>query len=428
MSSTGRGGPQAVIVGGGVIGLCSAYFLRRAGLDVTLLDKGRTGQAASKGNAGWITRALSAPVPAPGVFSYGLRSMLLPDSPLYIKPSAAITMMPWLLRFATYCRTGPYQRGLEAMARLTERALPAYERLRTAGVDVRFDGDGLLFCFMDLTHIPRTLKEIEPMTQHGESRPAVMGGAEIRELEPALSERVVGGFMVPQERFVHPATLTSLLDETIRGMGVNVREGAEVLGFERNGSAVTGVRLAGEVLAADQVLLAAGAWTGELCALLGKRLPIQAGKGYSFAVQLEIMPRHALYMHEARVGASPFGGGLRLAGTMEFSGINVNLDRRRIQAIARSCEPYFAERIPAARAEEWVGMRPLAPDGLPVIGRLEAFANVFVASGHSMLGITLGPATGEVVAGQMLTGQTPSGFEAFSPARFGRVSTRSAGL
>src|SRR5262245_53122775 len=178
---------HVVVVGGGIIGLCSAYFLRRAGLEVTLLEKGRTGHAASKGNAGWVTPVLSAPVPAPGVVSFGLRSLRHPDSPLYIKPSAVPRLTPWLLKFATYCRQGPYLRGSEAMARLSERALPAYERMRQEGIDVQLRGDGLLFCFTDAAQIQPTLRELEPMTRHGYSRPEPLSGGQLRELEPALS-------------------------------------------------------------------------------------------------------------------------------------------------------------------------------------------------------------------------------------------------
>jgi len=420
MTSEATGKTRVVVVGGGVIGLCSAYFLRRVGLEVTLLEGGRTGQAASKGNAGWITPVLSAPVPAPGVISHGLWSLRDPDSPLYLKPSALPRLAPWLLKFATHSRRGPFQRGLDAMARFGMRALPAYERLREDGVDVRLHGDGLLFCFAEAAHIQPALRDLDQMTRYGYSTPELLTGTQLRDLEPALSDRVAGGFMVPQERYVHPGTLTSLLDETVRSLGVEVREEAAVSGFERDGLGVTGAVVNGSVVTADLFVLAAGAWTGRLCELLGAGLPIQAGKGYSFAVPMRTLPRQPLYLHEARVGASPFGDHLRLAGTMELSGINTVLDRRRIEAIARSSQLYFREPLAEPRVEEWVGMRPLAPDGLPVIGRLRAAPNVFVATGHSMLGMTLGPATGELVAGMMITGQTPAGFEPFSPARFRR--------
>jgi D-amino-acid dehydrogenase len=411
---------HVVIVGGGVIGLCSAYFLRTTGHEVTLVEKGRTGQGASLGNAGWVTPVLSAPVPAPGIVSYALRSLLNPDSPVHVKPSAAPRMARWLIDFAANCREEPYRHGMEAMARLSERALPAYERMRREGVGLRLMGEGLLFCFTDSEHIQRTLRELEPMTRHGYALPEPLNGGQIRELEPALSERVAGGFIVPQERYVHPATLTSQLDETVRGLGVAVREGARVSAFERAGARVTGVVVDGEVIAADQVLLAAGAWSGGLARQPGVALPIQAGKGYSFSVPMAAMPARPLYLHESRVGASPFGDRLRLAGTMELSGINTHLDRRRIDAIARSCQPYFGEPLGTNRSDEWAGMRPLAPDGLPVIGRLPALTNAFVVTGHSMLGITLGPATGELAADLITTGRLPAGCEAFSPERFGR--------
>src|SRR5262249_25178287 len=240
MTSEATGKTRVVVVGGGVIGLCSAYFLRRVGLEVTLLEGGRTGQAASKGNAGWITPVLSAPAPAPGVISQGLWPLRAPDSPLSLKPSALPRLAPWLLKFATHSRRGPFQRGLDAMARFGMRALPAYERLREDGVDVRLHGDGLLFCFAEAAHIQPALRDLDQMTRYGYSTPELLTGTQLRDLEPALSDRVAGGFMVPQERYVHPGTLTSLLDETVRSLGVEVREEAAVSGFERDGLGVTG--------------------------------------------------------------------------------------------------------------------------------------------------------------------------------------------
>jgi D-amino-acid dehydrogenase len=281
-------------------------------------------------------------------------------------------------------------------------------------------GEGLLFCFTSAEHIRRTLRELEPSARHGYTPPIPLNGDQLRELEPALSERVAGGFLVPQERYLHPGTLTGLLDETVRGLGVTVREDAPVSAFERTGDRVTGVVVDGGTVAADEVLIAAGAWTGALARQLDAPLPIQAGKGYSFSVRMAQMPARPLYLHESRVGASPFGDRLRLAGTMELSGVNTRFDRRRVEAIARSCQPYFREPLDTNRTDEWVGMRPLAPDGLPVIGRLRPLTNAFVATGHGMLGVTLGPATGELMADLMTAGTVPAGLEAFSPARFGR--------
>ncbi|MEA2662563.1 MAG: D-amino-acid dehydrogenase [Chloroflexota bacterium] len=409
---------RVVVVGGGVVGLSCAYLLRRAGLDVTVVEMARTGQGTSKGNAGLITPVRAVPVPGPGVMSEGLRSLSRSGSPLYFKPSAMLALGPWLSQFARFCNRPAQQRGVAAMSRLASGVVPAYERLRQSGVGIDLHGLGLLYCFLDDRRIPGALEHLHSVATGDYRRPEVIEGDAMRTLEPALSPAVTAGFVLQEDRFVDPEQVTAALHRAATACGVDVREHETVQGFDVTDAAVRGVRTSDSVLPADHVVLAAGAWTGALTRSLGVRLPMQAAKGYSLAFRPVAMPTHSLFLHDARIAVTPLHDRLRLAGTLEFSGLNRYLDPRRVEAVARSSAPFFAGGL-SGRTDEWVGMRPILPDGMPAIGPLRRYPNVVVAAGHSNLGMTLGPATAELVTQHITTGRTPAGFEAFSPARFG---------
>jgi D-amino-acid dehydrogenase len=245
----------------------------------------------------------------------------------------------------------------------------------------------------------------------------VLDGAELRRREPALADDVVGGLFVGAERYVRPEELTAKLAAAVRDLGGVVREGAEVTGLEPRRDAW---RLRGEdeEVEADRVVVAAGAWSGRLLAPLGLRLPLEAAKGYSVTAAGEAPPpRHALYLAEAKVGASPFGNVVRLAGIFDLTGIDSTLRRRRIGAIVRSSVPYFRAWRPERIELQWAGLRPYPADGLPIVGAVPGQPGLVAATGHGRLGITLAPATGEAVRAIVLDGHTPAEARPFGVER-----------
>src|SRR5690606_12347931 len=200
-----------------------------------------------------------------------------------------------------------------------------------------------------------------------------------------------------------------------------MRSGVEVTGFRRRGRQVTAVETRIGTFEADQVLIATGAWLGKTAKLAGVRIPMTAGKGYNATVtNPELKLQHPLYLVDVRVAVSPFENALRISGTMELSGINTNLDPRRVDAIRRGANRYISGWDKGTSQTTWVGMRPMVPDGLPVIGRAPGYENLFIAGGHAMVGISLGPSTGAVVADLMTTGQCETDLSPFDPARFER--------
>jgi D-amino-acid dehydrogenase len=254
-----------------------------------------------------------------------------------------------------------------------------------------------------------------------------MNGDDLRELEPSLSETVVGGYWLPRERSLRPDTLVRGLVDYLLERGVEVLRNTLVSGIETTGKLATAVFADGKRIPAGTVVVAAGAWTPRLLKPLRVNVPIEAGKGYSIdlapAPALPQPVSRPLYLHETRVAITPLDGMIRLAGTMEFSGLNHDLRPARVDAIARSAGWAIAgwpdqTPISGTGVRIWTGPRPMTPDGLPVIGWLPGYTNLAVASGHAMLGVTLAPATGEAVAELITTGRTPEVIAPFAPARF----------
>ena len=245
-----------------------------------------------------------------------------------------------------------------------------------------------------------------------------MSGDDIRRLEPGVSSAVTTGFLVKEEAHVRPETLAAGYLAKLRELGVEVKSGVRVVRAARTGSRVTGIETDSGSLSGDEVLVAAGAWSGQVTELFGVPLPVQAGKGYSITVNGG-GPKlnRPVYLGEARIGCSPFNGSVRFAGTMELSGINTELDRRRVRGIRKGIGDYLAEPLGEAEGTEWVGMRPLTPDGLPMLGKVPGFDNLFLATGHAMLGVTLAPVTGEVMA-DLMTGEGSPIAKPFDPGRF----------
>lgn len=417
-----------VVVGGGVVGLCVAFALQQRGLPVTVFDAGPREEAASHVNAGWIVPSLAEPVPAPGLLATSLRWMLKSDSPLYIQPRLLKdpAFLRWTIAFWRHCNAHDYRAGTEANAAFCAQALARYDTLREAGVQYEEHRDGLIFAYRSLETLEHDYAALELIRRFGFEIPPILRGDALRELEPSLSETVTGGYWLPQERSVRPDSLVRGLIDYLQNHGVPIHQDAAVSGIETDGKRATAIIAGGRRFPAESVVVAAGAWTPRLLQPLRINVPIAAGKGYSidFTPQPLAQPVHRpLYLHETRVAITPLNGMIRLAGTMEFSGLNHELRPERVAAVARSAG-WAIRGWPAKTAlsgpgvRVWSGARPMTPDGLPVIGWLPGYRNLAVASGHAMAGVTLGPATGEAIADLLTTGRAPEVIAPFNPARF----------
>ena len=412
---------KVAIIGGGMIGLSIGYQLSKQGAAVQVIDAGDPGMACSFGNLGWICPSLSDPVPAPGVVRTSLRWLLHADGPLYIRPGAVPHLLPWLVQFWRHCSPREYAHGQAALMALSRSSLGLFDALALDGVDCELHRQGLLLAFADRQEMQSRWEELKSVADFGYPAAQALTQAEILDLEPALSTRVLGGVMLPGEYHVRADTLSRALAQRIIDRGGTISARTAVVDVESRGGSVRSVTTPSGRIQADHYVLAAGAWSAALARKVGYHLPVTAGKGYSVTIKA---PRtrfqHPLYFGETRAGLSPYADSVRIGGTMELSGINARLDPTRIAAVRRAVRRYLADDLEGESETEWVGLRPMTADGLPVLGRVPQHDNFFVATGHAMEGISLSQVTGALMAGLITGGSTDLDLAPFSPARFFR--------
>jgi D-amino-acid dehydrogenase len=412
---------KTVVIGAGVIGLACAYELLKRGRDVMVVDAGAAGQACSAGNAGWVVPSMSAPIPAPGLVATSLRWMLKRDSPLYIRPRLDPAFSTWLWQFWRNCRPEPYEAGLEAVMALNRETLSLFDSWHDEGLVFEMNRTGLLFVGLHDAAVDHALAEIDLLVPYGYAKVERLDTSALRDLEPGLSSCVAGGFLLPDERSVRPEQLTAALAAAILRLGGSIVSQTAVTGARIDAGVVRELSTSAGALECDAALIAAGAWSGDVAKLFGVSIPIEAGKGYSITVQTtQPAITRPIDLFETKVACTPFDGALRLAGTMELSGQNLRLEPSRVAAIRRAGDTYFNDWRGEGQEQVWVGMRPLTPDGLPVIGSLPGVANAFVATGHAMLGVTLAPATARAITGVMHSDTVGMTMSPFRAERFDR--------
>jgi len=416
-----------IVVGGGAVGLCVAESLASRGAEVTVLERGRCGLGASAGNAGWITPSLSIPVPGPGVIGTSLKWLVKPSGPLWIRPTLAPSMLAWLTRFVASCRRGSYRRGLCALQGAAALAGPAFDRLAERGVRFELHDEGLLYPAFDgdeLEHLVKVAGELRDAGAPGSLRRLAAG--ELRELEPAIGDHVVGGLLAESERRVRPELLTAGLRDALSRLGAHVLEHSEVTAVRQEPGAwavrTQGDAVRGDAVRGDAVVLANGVAARRLLGQLGVTLPIVAAKGYSRTCARDPTgPQRPVYLEGPKVAISVFDGAVRMSGTLELGARGLGLSRRRLEATkvaAQRAMPGW--QIPPG-GQDWAGMRSLAPDGLPYIGAVPGLDGLHLATAHATLGITLAPATGELLAGLLLDRRPHPLLAAFGPGRAMRV-------
>lgn len=420
---------RVAVIGGGVIGLCVAHFLERGGADVVLLERDLVGGGCSKGNGGWVCPSISRPLPAPGLTLTSLRWMLRADSPLYIKPSAMPRLMGWLWAFRGHCNAESYAAGVAALAVLNAATDRLYRGLAEDGMEFERASTGTILAYDDESELRQTAALLARLGEERVGPVEVLDREALGEAEPDLGGGLIG-LRMRGDTHVRPESLCAELAASLEARGVEIRTGERVVGFTPEvgrvrlaltSTAGSGAAASGEPaeLGADLFVLAAGAETAALAATLRRKLPVQAGKGYSITVRnARVRLSQPLHVTPARIGFTPFRGAVRTIGTMEFSGINRRLDPRRIAILERAARRYLPGALDGSERVDWVGMRPVTPDGLPAIGRLPGFPNVYVATGHQMLGVTLAPSTGYGLAQLVLEGRSEIDLAPFDPARF----------
>jgi D-amino-acid dehydrogenase len=410
---------RVIVIGGGAVGLCAAEALSSRGAEVTVIERGRCGDGASAGNAGWVTPSLSIPVPGPGVIAQSLRWLVNPSGPLWIRPTVSRPMLRWIARFIASCPRPVYTRGLRALQAAASLAGGAFEGLTSRGVEFELHREPLLypaFSAGELGHLRSVVSELRAAgSRQGLDE---LTGSEMRGLEPALGPGVVGGVLARDEQRVRPEALVAGLQRALAASGVEVLEGRPVTALTRDCRhwlVVTGA----DVRRADAVVIAAGVESAALLAPLGVHVPIAAAKGYSRTYARDPSgPKRAVYLEGPKVAVSAFDEGVRVSGTLELGARSLALSARRLAAITAAAQKAMPDWRMPSRPDDWAGMRSLSPDGLPFIGPVPGLEGVNLATAHATLGITLAPATGEMLARQLLDGAPSGAAAAFDPGRF----------
>lgn len=397
---------EVMIIGGGVIGVCTAYELAKKGVPVTLIEQGEIASGSSYGNGGLIVPSHSIPLAAPGVPLQALKWMFNPESPFYIKPHFNLDFLEWMLLFAFASRRAPMMRAIPVLGDLLRASRALYDEFASQrDFEFGYEQKGTLMAFLTQRAMDSGTEEAHLVGKFGVET-KILNSSELRDLEPALSPQVVGGIHYSQDAHLDPAQFVTRLAEKAKELGARIMTKTEVIRFETGASRITGIQTTRGNFTADQVVLCAGVWSPSIVSELKINLPVQAAKGYSITLERpEIAPQYPLMFGEVRVVVTPLQDRLRLAGTLELAGMDFSINPRRVSALQRNSAKYLQGLEQAKVLEIWRGLRPCTPDGLPVISRAKPFDNLIVATGHAMLGMSLAPITGRL-ASQLVLGET----------------------
>lgn len=405
----------AVVVGAGMVGLSTAWHLQERGVEVTVVDRSDVAAGASWGNAGWLTPGMAMPLADPGLWTYALKSLTDPTAPLHIPVRPDPKLWAFLLRFMLHATTRTWARTMAALTPIDRMALDAFDELTSSGVAAETRSGPFVIGFESEQESASFRHEIEQVEKAGQSVP-LHRLENPQETEPHLAQAVSTVFTMEGQRFLDPGSFVEALADAVRARGGRIVTGGEVRTLQHGPEGIAVNTFTHEPLRADVVVLATGAWLPGLARPLGVRTPVQAGRGYSFSVATEQPARYPIYFPARRVACTPYRSRLRIAGTMEFRGPDEPLQTGRIDAVLAAVRPLFTGVDLEQLEDLWVGPRPVTPDGLPLVGATRA-PGVYVAGGHGMWGIVLGPATGKLLAEQIVTGRVPEPIRAFDPLR-----------
>jgi D-amino-acid dehydrogenase len=410
---------EVIIVGGGIIGLATAYYLNLEGHDVSVIDQDKIKSGASHINSGYLTPSHIIPLAAPGMISKGFRWMFNNSSPFYIKPRFDLDLVNWGMKFIKYCTSEHVQKSMKSILDINLLSKKLFLEMQQSNTfDFHLESKGLLMAYKTSVAEREEAKAASWAKDLG-IIVKQLSKEEILKIQPKVPMEVAGAFMYESDAHTTPELFMNNLKNHLMSRGVKFFLDTAVSSFQKKEKKIETLNTNKGIFKADEFVIATGAWTEGILKELGIKLSIQAGKGYSFDVQHITGLSIPAILSEAKVAVTPMSGYTRFGGTMEISGINSKINSRRVLSIVNAAKEYYPgieiQKTSVDKARS--GLRPLSADGLPFIGRHSSFKNLVLASGHAMMGWSLGPATGKLLT-ELISGYDPSlDLKPYSPER-----------
>lgn len=410
---------EILILGGGVIGIACAYYLLKAGRQVRIIEQNEIGSGSSHGNCGWACFSDIKPLCEPGLILDTLKQMIQGTSRLSIKPRLDPGLLYWLYQFSTHCNDKYIQQVMPNRFAILDESKQLFNALlKDENVDCDWSSEGILLLCKDEQHMSEYQASSTTLKEWG--MPIVpLVGADLIRKEPAIREDVYGGWFQGGDGFLRPDKLVAAWKDVILKQGAIIEENCTVESINTHGGMVTDVQTSRGLFSADKFVVAMGAWSPKFAKQLSLKIPVQPGKGYSITTSVpSSSPKIACYFSEKSVIATPWRSGFRVGGLMSFSGYDNEPEKKKFQKLKDASKEYLKEPFGEHLEEEWTGLRPMSCDDMPIIGWSPVHQNVMLATGHSMLGIAMSPATGKLVT-DLITGEEPTlNPEAFTVRRF----------
>ncbi len=411
---------SVLIIGGGIVGLSTAYFLQKEGHQVTVIDKSDITSGASFVNAGYITPSHIIPLAAPGMITMGLKMMFNSASPFYMKPRWDTDFFRWSWYFHKSSTHEKVAKAIPVIKDINILSRELFEGIKASGDlgDFQLERKGLLMLYKTNASYEHEMEVAQKASFLG-LEVTELNQSQLKVIEPNIQVDAKGAIHYECDGHTTPTEVMPKLLKHLKATGVEVKTNEEVLDMKINGQKIQYIQTTNNRYNADEVVLAAGSWSGRLSKKLNLRLPLQAGKGYRINVPRPTGIGMPAILMEAKMAVTPMKGFTRFAGTMEFSGINKTIRKERVLAIAKGATSFYPdlEILPEEIEAAQTGLRPVSPDGLPYIGRSATYQNLTVATGHAMMGWSLGPATGKLVSEVIGEKKTSMDISAFRPDR-----------
>ena len=410
---------EVIVVGGGIIGLATAYYLNLEGHDVSVIDQDKIKSGTSHINSGYLTPSHIIPLAAPGMISKGFRWMFNNSSPFYIKPRFNLDLVNWGMKFIKSCTSEHVQKSMKSILDINLLSKKLFIEMQQSNTfDFHLESKGLLMAYKTSVAEREEAKAASWAKDLG-IIVKQLSKEEILKIQPKVPMEVAGAFMYESDAHTTPELFMNNLKNHLMSRGVKFFLDTVVTSFQKKEKKIEALNTNKGIFKADEFVIATGAWTEGILKELGIKLSIQAGKGYSFDVQDITGLSIPTILSEAKVAVTPMSGYTRFGGTMEISGINSKINSRRVLSIVNAAKEYYPGiEIPLTSVDKArSGLRPLSTDGLPFIGRHSSFKNLILASGHAMMGWSLGPATGKLIT-ELISGYDPSlDLKPYSPER-----------